>query len=880
MAEIKHTGPIFIGSWAPICFRLKNSDVNIDEIHFEIPKGPSAGIVSFAREQGNAKEPLVPFLVAGGLVGVHDVLLYHTRTGRLLGQSTFEVTSIWKDLNAGPPGFHTFTPFPAGRRGWGDDSTNDRPQNMDVKPHSGTWTIMILLVDTADRRWPDAPGDTTTDDFRTTIMNHMVNGISIGSRNCSVQRYFDEIAPRVSDERPGLKMKIYQDTTFGVLHLQNSWESYLYQPWLASGDNRWVMQFNALEAVIKEARDAGTASTDDLKACDAVAVVPYDADDLTGSRYTWPAAWWKFNKLVGDDAGNAEDRHDIAQLWMTPEWPSRDGRQIFATASHELGHTLDLLDLYSKGEYGATVRSRIVSGYEMMVSDSDTLPHFSLSNKMRLGWVAEEQIKTFNIRDFSRDPKSVTLHPARYGTGIRGVELRLADGWNYIVEFRNAPAAGEITDAHIVGDGVIMITDTNTDTFVSSLSRPNVLFVAPDPDGDGWLLDPGKDLRETDPQYAKQLTVKVDSISPSQADLTITYNSNGRPDPGIRSWDGARTNWKSPDIEVRNVRSTANPTLFFNTPWLGHSNQVIATVKNSGDRIALGVTVEFFSTEFTTGEGPWESLGTRTHDIDVDASVSFEVEWSPPAAEGRHYCIIARIQQYQDPNDPTVLETNIFNNEARSNYWSFISASASPSERVRADVSLSNPFEEESLVHAEVRGGHWAHRIFTEYTWLRVAGKSERKIKVWEESIVGTQQWEPFHGKEKEVWKAPSEVSVQGVVSRPAKGLRCLQREVTGGVGMTVHAARKTEIEIHSINPEAVEGEVVFVDKGVRDIGGGKILIDMIDEARTVTRSFDLADSWRFAIKFDDVRPVEIVLHYLGEFSVAPCESERLDVRR
>lgn len=286
-----------------------------------------------------------------------------------------------------------------------------------------------------------------------------------------------------------------------------------------------------------------------------------------------------------------------------------------------------------------------------------------------------------------------------------------------------------------------MISDTFTDTFVTSIARPNILFVAQDPDHDGWLLKKDENLRETDPQNFRLLTVKVDSISADSAVLKITYNSNGKPDPSIGPWSGARTYWQSPDIEVRNPRndpSTGNPGFYFNTPWLGHSNKIIAKIANSGDRAASDVTAVFFVTEFTTGEGPRESLGEVTKDIDFGVTEEFEVEWAPPSAEGRHYGIIVSIEHYQDPRDPTVEETSIFNNQARSNYMAFISASASPSERVLAEVKLSDPFKQDGIVHTEVSGWRWAHRLFTEHRWLKVPAKSEKAIKVWEECIIGT----------------------------------------------------------------------------------------------------------------------------------------------
>jgi M6 family metalloprotease-like protein len=815
-------------------------------------------------------------------------LLVHLPTGDILAKTNFEVTDLWKNLNAGPPGFHLLAPLPAGEDGWGDGTSDVTPQNMRVKPHTGSWTVMILLVDTTDRRWP-APidGDTTIADFRRAILDNMTNGILMpDGRNCSVQRYYEENSSFSGGNTSGLTVNVYQNQTFGVLELKNSFASYHYQPWASVGDSRWVMQWNALETVIKEARDAGIASTADFRACDAVAVFPFPVDPIGSPTYTWPAAWWKFPKLIGD---TATDTHDIAQFWMTSDWLVRDGRQVFATMSHELGHTMDLLDLYSKpSDYSPEINGRTVGTWDMMASDSSDMPQYSMSNKMRIGWVADTQIRTFNFSDFDRNEKTVTLHPARQATSpagqFRAVELRLADGWNYIIELRVPPSGAEISDSQ-VSSPVVMISDTTTDAFVTSITRPNILFVTEDSDHDGWLISAGQDLRETDPGNARQLVVKVDSISAAQAVLSITYNSNGRPDPSIRPWDGARSNWQSPDIEVRNSKSTENPALYFNTPWLGQENRVVAKITNRGDRPATGVEAEFFVTEFTTGEGPWQSLGTDTRSVDVDATVEFECTWFPPApsspTDSKHYCIIVRINLYQDPSDPTIIETNIFNNEARSNYTSFVSASASPSERVVTELSLSNPFNENGLVHADVRGGHWAHRLFTEHSWLRVPGQSEKKIKVWGECIIGTREWEErFLGKEEGVWKEPCQLSLQGIVERPVEKLRCLQREVTGGAGMKIFAARKTTIKITDLNHASVSGQVTFANKKDGNVDrGGKLLFEMTDrDGKVVIKPDRLNADGHFGFKFAEVEAVACIVHYLGTFSAAPVESEPLQV--
>lgn len=142
---------------------------------------------------------------------------------------------------------------------------------------------------------------------------------------------------------------------------------------------------------------------------------------------------------------------------------------------------------------------------------------------------------------------------------------------------------------------------------------------------------------------------------------------------------------------------------------------VVAKVRNAGDLLARGVVVDFFVTEYSAGDGPWVLLGSDTKDVGPGATVEFTAGWSPPADEHRQYCVIVRIRLYQDPANLAIVDQNIYNNEARSNYTRFVSASASPSTRVGAMVLLANPFGESAHVHADVKKTHPQHRVFIDH---------------------------------------------------------------------------------------------------------------------------------------------------------------------
>ena len=62
-----------------------------------------------------------------------------------------------------------------------------------------------------------------------------------------------------------------------------------------------------------------------------------------------------------------------------------------------------------------------------------------------------------------------------------------------------------------------------------------------------------------------------------------------------------------------------------------------------------------------------------------------------------------RIRSLPGPGNLAIVETNIYNNEARSNYTKFVSASSSPVDRVGTEVLLANPFDDSTHVHAVVK---------------------------------------------------------------------------------------------------------------------------------------------------------------------------------
>ena len=871
--------PVFVGSWVKVEFDLGTSGLTPNDVHFAVPDGLTAGFVSYARENGDGNP--VPLLVVGGAVGTHKVELLENSTASVLASADFEITDHWHDADTGPSGtYMTASSFDGGAWGGGPSA----PQNMAVHPHTGTWRSLVLMIDTSSRRWPtDVPTMTAN---RNDILGHVVNGVVFNGDTRSARHYYEEnsrfVAASGSNPARGLTLSARNNQAFGPVGLPDAWDSYFEQKKDKDGkviDQRWSSKGGTVQTIISRAISDGVATTADFTNIDVLIIVPFSADATsgTGARFVWPHAHDAVEFLCGTNA--VTDRRSLAYTFVPLDFATHDGRQMHTTLSHELGHTLSLPDLYDFPEYSNDISGRLTTNWDMMAGSRDALPHYTISNKMRMDWIPSAHLKLFDFLGSGAITETVTLHAAELGDPPAGrfkaIEIRLGDGWNYYVEYR-AEQAAMVTDDLPV-DRRVVITDVTSDSFAPPVSRPPIVFVRNDIDGDGPLLGTGSDMEEKDPGTQMDLVIEVISTAADNAEVRVKYGSNGKPEPGIRPWSGG-SDWQSPDIEVRNDRATADPSKFFNVPWLGHDNTIVAKVRNSGDLLAKGVVVDFFVTEYSSGDGPWFNLGLDTKDIAASTTVEFSAAWNPSAAQGKHYCVIVRIRLYQDPGNLAVVDQNIYNNEARSNYTKFVSASASPSSRVGATVLLANPYRESTHVYAAVKQTHSQHRVFIDHQWLRVPGKEARPIQVWDEALWGTPEWWATGGDDREkrqprkLWETPNRVSVAGWAVRPFEA-DCGAMTLTGGVGMRVDAGRQTQIELRAVRRTYITGRVTYADNG-GPVVDGVVLIEMsTGGGKYFTVPANVAGDGTFGRDFSNPlgdKTKEARAHFLGAFGAAP----------
>ena len=664
--------PLFVSSWVPLQYDLSGSSLTEDDVSFVVHGDPDAALISNTSTTPGPGGHKVPMLIAGGLLGKFEVAMVETSTGHELDRVPFEVTDHWLDPDHGPSRMYVgdTAPKPAGDWGGGPNT----PQNLGRNAHNGRWRVLVLLVNTADGSFPTAAADIAA--ARKAILDEVQDGVSFGGQTRSARHYYEELSGWNAATNRGLTIQVYNNRVYGPVDLPQGWTTYFAQKKDAAGtvtDARWSSMGATVQTIVTRTISDGILTNADYGNIDVLLMVPFspDAPGMGSKRFAWPHADAAQTYLAGTNV--SKDQETFGFIFVAPDFAAQDGRRVHATLSHEIGHTIGLPDLYNFPSYTPDVTGRLTGGWDMMAGSRNELPHYSLSNRMRQGWVEAAHLKLYNFQGSSPGVNdTITLHAAELGappapavgaqTRVRGIEIRLADGWNVYVEYR-AKQGAQIGDT-LPTDRRVVVTDVTSDSFVTPTSRPPIVFVPNDADGDGPILDKTADYEDVDPATQKSLVLEVSSTAADNAVVNVKYNSEKRPDPGIRPWNGP-PNWQSPDIEVRNAKSQADPARWFNTPWAGNPNTVVAKVRNSGDLPCKGVVVDFFVMEFTTGAGPWWPLGSDTRNIAALTTQEFTAGWSPPSETG-HYCIIVRIRLYQDPNLAGVVETNIYNNEARA----------------------------------------------------------------------------------------------------------------------------------------------------------------------------------------------------------------------
>ncbi|MBL8007657.1 MAG: hypothetical protein JNJ56_09005 [Ignavibacteria bacterium] len=820
--------PYFVGSYAKIKVKLRN--INFDELDFSIVEGSPGGYISFCRDvEFDINHPDI-MICFGYQPGNYHIDVRKKTDGSLLNTFDFSVGLKWEDEKRGPG--LSFTGISENIRfnpTWGGGPST--PQNLNVVPASGTRRIAIILIDCSDARYTaDAP---TLTAIRDRWMNEAINGVSNAGRMESARTWYREVSYNNYDLSASI---------FGPVNLPNAWGTYFNND--GSPKNTFWQQ-----AV------TGCDSTINYNDFDNLIFVSEAFTDGMGNvMNAWPyGGAGTFSTAEGDK--------NLGVVSMPREWGAgfRPDRNVRATIVHELGHSIGLGDQYKP----ATGRN--TGSWEPMDSE-DLLPHFTIAHRMMLGWVQEPWLKIYNFANGGGGVvnETVSLSPIERGAPPAGkktgIEIRVADGLNYYVEYR-APQNLQIGDRFLPVSNAVLVTDVDSTPGDAPISRPAILLVGNDIDGDGSVLINGTDYEATDttdPTFPTDFKLSVNGITVDKADVTVQYGINSKPDPSIHPWPAsADRQWQSPDIEVQNTRNLTDPANWFNVPWAGNPNTVIAKVTNNGDLAAPGVRVEFYVKNYNVGGTPETPLGADTRDIPARGVVNFTANWNPPG--NGHYCIIVRIPGYMTPPPSPVIEGNIFNNLAQSNYDRFISASASPASREMTQVEVGNPYDKPTTVYIRPGQTNPLYRTYVEHTSLYLHPGETKMVKLMFEYdpqniykipvSLGKTEHVDIRSQDKDKKKireivdkyhpVPNRVGVIAYIDNPSEEHPHTPARL-GGVDAEIITGKKTKFERFYKDGNTVGGGVTIAD-GKQKVNTGKVILTMkFSDGKETTKENDV----------------------------------------
>ncbi len=873
--SIKMDSELFVGSYTKIFLTLRR--IRLDQLEFRIPDGPKAGVISLCRDAEFDPENPDVMLCVGFKPGTYQFQVVERTTNIVVAHKSFTVSTNWTDQDTGPGISFTgicesYTSSPA----WGGGPSG--PQNYNVIPAPANRRVAILMLDTADARYTtDTP---TLDAIRNRWMNEIINGV--GANLVSSRSFFREVSYNNFDITAQI---------FGPVNLPNNWDTY-FEALTATEIGKPTNSF----------WQAAVTAGDDLinyNDFDSIIFISETFRDGSGNTlHAWPYG--------GSSVfATAEGSKNLGIVSMPHEWGAgfNPSRTVRATVIHELGHSLGLGDQY-KPDAG-----RNVGNWDPMASE-DKFPHFSIAHRMMLGWVQPGWLKTYNFANGGTPVnETISLSPIENGAppagNSAGIEVRLADGWNYYMEYRSGQTS-HVGDRALDTDNAVLITDVDSTPGDAPISRPIILKVPNDSDNDGSVLINGTDYRETDttdPTYPTDFRVSVSGINGTKADVKIEYGVNSRPDPAIRPWPaGPDRQWQSPDIEVQNTRNLTDPVNWFNVPWAGHPNTLIASVRNNGNLAAPDVRVEFFVKNFNVGGAPETFLGADTRSIPAMGTVQFQTIWNPPG--NGHYCLIVRIPGYFIAGPPPVLEMSVFNNQAQSNYSRFISATASPATREITYIEVGNPYEKPTRVFVRPGQSNPLYRTYLETNCVRLDPGETRKVKVMFEydqtnlyktpvSLSQDTNVDVTQGNERDrnilgrlLKQYSREVNKVGLASYIDNPLHSHPHtpELLGGAQTVVATGRKTRFE-YFYKDGGIGGRVILDNGSVRGeaVTSGKVLIifrndENPDMPKVVYQETKLDWEGRFVTKVmkeaDRMGYKTLQAYYLPGSDYSDCYSE------
>jgi len=865
--------PYFVGGYEKI--KAKVTGISFDEVEFAVVEGAPGGYISESRDiEFNLPQPDI-MVCFGFKPGTYHIEARKRVDNSLLDTFEYKLDTEWNDNLLGPSSsFHGVNNGFAFGATWGGGGSG--PQNMNVVPASGTRKVALLLVDTSSQRYTTNATDLQAikDKWRQNLKDGFLGGDGISR---STRLFYRETCfnPTNSFDLDG--------DVFGPVQLANNFDSYIDtdgnpkngfdQACITAGDS--LINYNDYKSVI-------------------FVVQPWNTTDSGGNpleRAPWPQAW-------GGTYSTSEGSKTLGVVVMPHNWSTKP---IYATIAHELGHNLGLGDQYGKAGYSADVNNRVTGNWELMDNEIP-LPQFTIVHRMMLGWMQTGWLKPYNFALNGGAPVDETIAleaietcPPAAGT-YAGIEVRIADGYNYYIEYRKWQN-GKISDSQLPTDSAVLITEVISSGFSAPVTRPYILKIPNDVDGDGPVLTNGLDFKATDisnPTYPTDFKISVSGINGTTANVRIQYGVNSRPDPSIRPWPAsAERQWQSPDIEVQNARNAADAS-WYNVPWVGHQNTVVAKVKNSGNLNAPSVQANFSVKDYTVGGAPEFALGNDQHDVNALDTVDFSTQWIPPASG--HYCVVVRIPLYQLPSNPAVVEMTELNNIAQSNYDRFISATGSPASREITNLTVGNPYDKATRIYILPNQTNPLYRTYLEHVTVTLEPGETRKVKIMFEydpelifklpvavGDITINDSNRNKGEEilKEYKPIPNHARFASFIEDPNDPHRHA-KDVLGGAEVEVVTGRKTQFDdFRVLEKTLIGGSVVTTDNKQRVTSGKVILILEIERDGKlmedyITLSLNSQGSFTFNLAEVKGKLLYVQGYYIPSIGFGDCYSNRL----
>lgn len=818
--------PLYVSGFAEVTFDPAPLGVAPDDVELVVREGPDVGSVSVAQEGPTADGRTRRMLVAGWMPGEYHLVAVDRTSGTELAARRFRVTTLWPDRRKGPPIVSAGVEPEYHLLSWG--GAGGITGYIDAPKPASPMRVAVVLIETRQRAYGGTLATATT-----SWTDH-----TIGAGE-SARTYYEEVSYFLrTGGTAGMTIELAGGRILGPVAVDAGWgDLFTYrkgsgfnQGWMSTRDSQARMAADVSAWLMDEAD-----GYDIFKQADAFVFVVRSGSDgpttigtkLAGTMFVWGHKAGTSPNFSGkDQATSTLTQGPRPLVVMTDAYPAAAPRVAARTLAHELGHVLDLDDLYdARDAFGDDATPRIANHGDLMAT-SQSLPHFSLANRLRLGWLKRGALRRF---DFSASPSGATvtlratedLTPAGAPAGeFAGIEV-VRDGIrSYVFEYRRQDAAtvGDQSLDGLVASGELLL-GTDVSGSADDPGRPPILYLHDDADGDGPILDVGEDYVEsdvTDPVRMWDFDVSLDSIGPgdrNRAQVTVSYLGARRPQLVLNP---AGRDHRTADIRL--VDPFGNDTHVVK----GAPNTIRLTIHNVGNVAATDVVTHVAWLPFTVAPGEWKPLPDPPviATIPAKTDVTIDIPWTPPTSvtlqgvEVEHFCVRAEVERFRNPLDPDRDEITVYDNWAQSNFDTKAVSHGSPSERVRTVVGMANVLTREATYHLDVRQTRGMFRVYLDHAWLVMPEGESTGLGLAYESLVD----DPVHGAEIEelgqtLFERPNLVELT-TRREPDPESDCCTARLWSGASLALSSGRRTWFE-----DVRFEGEVVRAN-AFTSIGG------------------------------------------------------------